>query len=66
MLKYFRPSSFDRRLLFGRPMLGRLAKVEHRLHAVSLELRKLLDARLSAGAELRIDLEEVAECGSSA
>ncbi len=40
-------------------MLARLPQVEHRLHAVGLQLREMLDPRLTAGAELRVHLQEV-------
>ena len=40
-------------------MLARLPQVEHGLDAVGLELRERFEPRLSAGAELRADLQEL-------
>ena len=50
---------FDGVFLFIRPMLGRLPQVEHGLHAIRLELREVLEPWLTAGAELRVDLEKL-------
>ena len=53
------PGRLDRGLLVRRAMFGGLPQVEHGLHAIRLELRKSLESRLGASAELRADLEEL-------
>ena len=40
-------------------MLARLAQVEHCLHPIRFELGEMLDSRLPARAELRVDLEKL-------
>src|SRR5690349_3760912 len=49
------------RFLFGGAMLARLAQVDDGLHAFGLQLLKVFKLRLSAGAEVFIDAQEISD-----
>ncbi len=51
------------RFFFRGAMFAGLSKVNDRFHSVGLELGQMFEARLAAGAELFIDLQEVSYGG---
>lgn len=62
-IKVLETGLFDGGPLLVRAVLGGLTQVQDRLYSLGLQLGEVLQPRLAAGAELRRDLQEIANGG---